>query len=209
LDALISARLLREQYGTFIAGLGRWDYFGGLTYDQRRQRPRWAADDRPIVHGGQLAAIRRVVLHPSFGSKPLRVAPIAAVGADGAGNPAVRLGQDMRPGRDSAIGRVEWFLREGQRQLGRKIEAAVVALEYQKNGWPHFHPLLRLEGGVQDGDLRTLGPIWYQVAGYARLEVPRVRDEVCAYAAKYLSKGLDRGDVVFWPSAGDLREVAA
>ena len=80
----------------------------------------------------------------------------------------------------------------------------MVALEYHKSGWPHFHPLLRLPGGLQAGDFRRLGQAWYQLHGYAKLEAPRGRDDVCAYAAKYLAKDLDRGDVIFWPQRGPL-----
>jgi len=79
-----------------------------------------------------------------------------------------------------------------------------VALEYQKNGWPHFHPLLRLAGGLQPGDIARLGQAWYKPHGYARLEPPRSRVDVCSYAAKYLAKDLSRGDVIFWPLRGPI-----
>jgi hypothetical protein len=88
--------------------------------------------------------------------------------------------------------------------VGRHVEAAVVALEYQKNGWPHFHPLLRLPGGLQARDFAGLGQAWFREHGYARLEAPRSRDDVCVYAAKYLTKDLGRGDVIFWPLTGPL-----
>lgn len=108
------------------------------------------------------------------------------------------------PGSDVAKAHVRRWLREAPRQLGRDVEAAVVALEYQKNGWPHFHPLLRLAGGLQMGDFRELGQAWYRRHGYARLEAPRDQGDVAAYAAKYLTKDLARGDVVFWPQRGPL-----
>ena len=173
-------------WGDFVAGLGEWHLFGGLTYDQRRPG-------------------RVVVLPPQSSGEvwqapPGRTLLSPRVSEDG----RVRL--DSQPvARDRAVAHVEYFLREGQRKLGRPIEAAVVALEYQKNGWPHFHPLLRLAGGLLDGDVRTLGPIWHKVAGYGRLEVPRSMQDVCAYASKYLAKGLEGGDVVLWPPRGDLR----
>jgi hypothetical protein len=97
---------------------------------------------------------------------------------------------------------VRRWLRETNRQLSHRVEAGVIALEYQKNGWPHFHPLLRLSGGLQQGDLAVLGPAWFKPHGYARLEAPRGGDQVAAYAAKYLTKDLARGDVVFWPIVG-------
>lgn len=109
------------------------------------------------------------------------------------------------PGNDVARANVRRWLGGSARVLGRPVEAAVVALEYQKNGWPHFHPLLRLPGGLQPGDLARLGQAWYGPHGYAKLEPPRSRSDVCAYASKYLAKDLSRGDVLFWPPRGDLR----
>jgi hypothetical protein len=101
------------------------------------------------------------------------------------------------PGADVAKAHLWRWLGESQKTLGRPVEAAVVALEYQRNGWPHFHPLLRLPGGLRPNDLVSLGQAWYGVHGYARLEPPRDVNDVCSYAAKYLSKDLDRGDVIF------------
>lgn len=177
---LDDGRDVAAAWGEWVGSLGEWHLFGGLTYDQRR---------RPVVPPGMQRGDGRLRLGPRLSE-------------DG----RVRLGGDRRPGRDAAVANVGYFLREGQRRLGRRIEAAVIALEYQKNGWPHFHPLLRLEGGLQDGDIRQLGPLWFKIAGYGRLEVPRAASEVCAYASKYLSKGLDQGDVVLWPPRGDLRD---
>lgn len=108
------------------------------------------------------------------------------------------------PGADVAKRHVAKWLREAPRTLGREVEAAVVALEYQRNGWPHFHPLLRVPGGLQSGDITRLGQAWFQPHGYAKLEAPRSSSDVCAYAAKYLAKDLDRGDVLFWPTRGSL-----
>lgn len=108
------------------------------------------------------------------------------------------------PGDDVAKRHVTRWLQEAPKTLGRPIDAAVVALEYQHNGWPHFHPLLRVAGGLQGNEKRLLGGAWYERHGYALLDVPRSRDDVCAYAAKYLAKDLDRGDVLFWPSRGPL-----
>ena len=84
--------------------------------------------------------------------------------------------------------------------LGRPMEF-VCGLEYQKNGWPHFHALLDL-GGVRDGDIARIGPLWYDRYGYDRLEIPRSVGDCAAYAAKYLVKDISRGDVLF------SREVA-
>jgi hypothetical protein len=106
---------------------------------------------------------------------------------------------------DVARAHVRRWLRQGDKALGGRLEAAVVALEYQKNGWPHFHPLLRLAGGQLGREYATLGPLWFDQHGYARLEEPRTQLDVAAYAAKYLVKDLGRGDVLFWPPSGSWR----
>lgn len=108
------------------------------------------------------------------------------------------------PGSDVARAHVRRWLRDRSRGPGARVEAAVVALEYQRNGWPHFHPLLRLRGGLAPGDIAELGQGWFKPHGYAKLEAPRSRDAVATYAAKYLTKDLSRGDVIFWPPTGSL-----
>lgn len=113
-------------------------------------------------------------------------------------------GTPVRPGADVAKQHVRDWLRHGGTALGRPVEAAIVALEYQKNGWPHFHPLVRIPGGLMGNEFKTLGGLWYERHGYARLEEPRDADDVCSYAAKYLSKDLDHGDLVIWPRRGPL-----
>ena len=137
-----------EAWGEWIAGMGDWHLFGGLTYDPDRRA--------------------------------------------------------TMPGADVAKRHVVRWLNEAPRTLGRPVDAAVVALEYHRNGWPHFHPLLRVAGGLQGNELRQLGGAWFKRHGYAKLERPRSRLDVCAYAAKYLAKDLRRGDVLFWPSTGPL-----
>lgn len=113
-----------------------------------------------------------------------------------------------RPVRDAPVpsdvarAHVYRFLKESNKRLGGRLEAGVVALEFQKNGWPHFHPLLRLSGGLLGREWATIGPLWYTDHGYARLEAPRSQDDVAAYASKYLVKDLAHGDVLFWPRRG-------
>lgn len=108
------------------------------------------------------------------------------------------------PGADVVRAHARRWLRNGARELGRPIEAGVLALEYHKNGVPHLHPLLRIAGGLQGNEFATLGRLWHAEHGYARLERPRSREDVCAYATKYLVKDLGRGDVMFWPPRGPL-----
>jgi hypothetical protein len=87
------------------------------------------------------------------------------------------------------------WINDASGALGRGIEY-VVGMEYQKNGWPHFHALLDL-GGLDGGDIARIGPLWYRRYGFDRLEEPRSIGDCAAYAAKYLVKDIDRGDVLF------------
>jgi hypothetical protein len=112
--------------------------------------------------------------------------------------------EPIMPGSDVVLSHARQWLREGQRRLGRELEAAVIALEYHKSGWPHLHPLVRVAGGLQGNEFSTLGQTWYERHGYARLEKPLDAAAVAAYAAKYLAKDLSRGDVLFWPQRGSL-----
>lgn len=110
----------------------------------------------------------------------------------------------IQPGPDVVRANVRRWLNNGSRELGRPIEAGVLALEFHKSGWPHVHPLLRIAGGLQGNEFSALGKLWFKEHGYARLEVPRSREDVCAYASKYLTKDLAKGDVLFWPPHGSL-----
>lgn len=141
-------KTVSDAWGEWVAGLGDWHVFGGLTYDQSRR--------------------------------------------------------DRVPGSDSARAHIRRWLGDGVRKDGVGIEAAVVALEYQKTGWPHFHPLLRVAGGLHAGEITRLAQRWFRAHGAANLSEPRSVADVCAYAAKYLAKDLDHGDVIFWPARGSL-----
>jgi len=105
---------------------------------------------------------------------------------------------------DVARSRVKRFLTIAEDALQRRV-AALIALEYHKNGWPHFHPLLSIEGGLGGGEIATLSRLWFDACGYNRLEVPRNAGAVCEYASKYLVKGLDIGDVMIWPEKGPVK----
>jgi len=108
------------------------------------------------------------------------------------------------PGSDVARAHVRRWLQRAGPDSALGAEAAVVALEYQKNGWPHFHPLVRVRGGLRPGLFAQLGQLWFKEHGYAKLEAPRDKLDVARYAAKYLAKDLSRGDVIFWPPRGEL-----
>ena len=79
--------------------------------------------------------------------------------------------------------------------LGRPIEF-VAALEYQKNGWPHFHALLHV-GGLTDGDAGRIRWLWNRRHGYVRLEPPRSVANCAAYVSKHIGDDLSKGDILF------------
>ena len=96
--------------------------------------------------------------------------------------------------RDVAVGRFHRWIDEVSGALGRRVEF-VAALEYQRNGWPHFHPLLDV-GELQDGDISRLGRTWWRLAGGSRFSRPRNTLDVASYSAKYLAKDFAVGDVL-------------
>lgn len=96
---------------------------------------------------------------------------------------------------DSAKLRFEGFVRSAEAALQRRVDY-VAAIEAHKNGWPHLHPLFAFEGGLMEGDVETLGRLWYKRNGYGRLEVPRSQQDVTGYCAKYLTKDLAIGTLL-------------
>jgi len=112
--------------------------------------------------------------------------------------PGKRYGERSMPGLDVVRAHAFRWLRSGPVAVGRPVEAAVVGVERHKSGWPHMHALLKLPGGVHKGDLVGMGQSWYREHGYARLELPRQKDDVAAYVAKYVAKDIDRGDLIFF-----------
>lgn len=163
-----------DAWAQWIARQADWNLFGGLTFDPRRRVPPPPG--------------------PQRGEQRLRPGP--RLTEDG----SVRLGgRPLAP--DVARRRVWRFFRDSQDLLGRQL-AGVVALEFHKNGWPHFHPLIAVEGGLQGGEVAALGGLWFAHSGGNRLEQPRSLADVSAYAAKYLTKGLDDGDLLLWPRSG-------
>jgi hypothetical protein len=98
------------------------------------------------------------------------------------------------PGDEAKKNFFRW-IGEASGAVGRRIEF-VCGMEYQKNGWPHFHALLDL-GGLDDGDAVRIGRLWYARYGYDRLEIPRSLGDCARYAAKYLVKDISLGDVLF------------
>lgn len=109
-----------------------------------------------------------------------------------------------KPHPEAVQKHIRGWLGEANRRLDGRVEAAVVAVEAHKSGWPHAHPLLRLAGGLQHGDLAAIGQVWYERRGYAKLEPPKSVADVTVYAAKYLSKDVLGGGVLLWPSRGPM-----
>ena len=144
----MTANQVTEAWGTWVAEMGDWHVFGGITYDPKRRT--------------------------------------------------------TQPGSDVVRAHVRSWIGRDARKSGICVEAGVVALEYQRNGWPHCHPLLRVRGGARAGLYAELGQLWFKRHGYAKLERPKDTAAVSSYAAKYLAKDLDRGDVMFWPVKGPL-----
>lgn len=105
--------------------------------------------------------------------------------------------------RDVAERFVKRWLRQGERAFGAPL-TAIAALEYHKNGAPHFHALLTKTEAFNVVQVQWLGDCWRELAGFIRLEEPRSVADCAAYASKYLTKDLDRGTVLLWPSGGPL-----
>ena len=104
-----------------------------------------------------------------------------------------------RISRDVAVARAKRFMRQAEKALGRRL-VMVVALEAHRNGWPHFHPLIHVEGGRRRGDLQTIGPVWYELNGYEHLEL-RFPEQAARYCGKYMVKD-DGVEVLFSENFG-------
>lgn len=164
------SRGAKEAMGEWIVPLAEWDLFGGLTFDQRRLQS-WRVK-LPPFKGGLL-----------YESRPSRVVEY-------------KLDCPRRLSCEGARVRFQSYVGRAESLLGRRIDY-VVALEAHRNGWPHLHPLLALDGGLRQGDIAALGTLWFEMYGYGRLEVPRAAFDVAAYCAKYLSKDSAIGELVF------------
>lgn len=148
--------------------------FGGLTFDPARFRT--TARNPGAIRSGYTGRLRWSERLTEDGSVRLRDVPMVV---------------------DVATAKVRKWLRAGEERLSRPI-SGIIALESQRNGWPHFHPLLSIEGGLQDGDIAKLGLLWYNANGGNRLEQPGREEHVTAYLAKYLFKEADISDVIIW-----------
>ncbi len=175
-------QVVQQAMGDWILSQMRPDVFGGLTHDPKRRQVKLEA---------QRANQRGFT----------RIAPRLTDHAD-----SPRRMSDIPIGRDPAIARVHEWLTECEQATGKGITGAV-ALEFHRNGAPHFHPLLELAGGLDQGDIVKMGLPWYRANGGNRLQRPRNHAETAQYCAKYVCKGPEHGDLLFWPRGGALRPV--
>lgn len=182
-----------EALGEFFMDLGPWDIFGGETFDQRRrrfQRIETRTSSEPVRAGWTKKGYPRWTW----------------------GHPVVYDYIHELPRKVSVDGTREAFqnfIRRGRKALGRHIEYAA-AIESQKNGWPHLHPLLKLEEGLRGGDIAALGRIWWEEYGLNKLAAPRSQNDVAGYCAKYLVKDLASGELLLSPRLGaaETRDLA-
>jgi len=111
-------------------------------------------------------------------------------------------GHERGPSTESVQKAVRKWHRDSEKLVGRM--AVVAAIEAHKTGWPHVHPLVAFTHDLEPGELAAVGQVWYKMSGFARLEVPRSRDAVAAYASKYVTKELERGDVLLLGPLGAM-----
>lgn len=133
---------------------------------------------------------RRVVVPPGSGTGRLKISPRVT-------ETGITL-RDVALTGDVAQRRVKRWLKDGEQLLQRKL-TGIVCLENHQSGWPHFHGLLAVDGGLRYGDLAVLSHEWFEKNGYNRLEPPIDVNGCARYAAKYMSKDLKEGGVIFWP----------
>lgn len=169
---------LAEAWAGFIATARPWDYAATLTFDPKRREP--------VPPGPQRTGTKHRLQWPTRLTE----------------DPRVRLRVLTR---DVADALVRAWLRANERATGEPI-AAVVAMEYHKNGAPHFHGLLGRNGGFSPAERAFLEETWNDLAGFCRIEEPRSVEDCAAYASKYLVKDLARGCILLHPPHGNLRE---
>ena len=169
---------LELAWGDWIAGIGNWTLFGGETFDQKRRRlqPVRTRTVEAVQHGVNASGYPRW-----FWGSPVSYSYV--------------LDAPKQVSRDVAIRKFERFVRRAERHLQRPVDY-VCALQYQKNGWPHFHPLLDTHGLVGN-EIGVLSRLWREEAGGCELSVPRDGEAVSRYACRYASRDLADCDVLF------------
>lgn len=92
-----------------------------------------------------------------------------------------------------------------QKSFGREI-AAVASLEYQQNGWPHWHGLLSAHG-ISQWEFMKASELWFKEYGYCKFEQfdPTAAEAACNYVGKYITKGF--GEVLFFGAIGEVTQI--
>jgi hypothetical protein len=169
-----------DAWSQWVGSLRPWDAMANLTFDPKRRPVVPPGAQRTAGSGGRL-------------KWPVRLTEGGAeLGAPMAGDVARR--------------KVRTWLRDAQAEIGRQL-VAVGAMEHHKNGWPHFHMLVGIDGGMRGGELTVLRQLWNARNGGNDIKPPRSVGDCAAYAAKYLTKDLDVGGVLIHPAAGPLSEL--
>jgi len=86
--------------------------------------------------------------------------------------------------------RLRFFIRKLKRYLDADV-SFVWKLEFQANGWAHWHLLVDYKKKILHDRLLDL---W----GFGFVEIQRVKSHSMSYVFKYLSKGLDSGQLPKW-----------
>lgn len=142
--------------------------------------------------GGWLAELAPWTLFPTF-TYDVRRLPGASTASPG------------NVSRWKAMRDLEQFLKEAYGALRRPVDG-IIALETHENGSYHAHGLLAPARGLQEGDIATVGQVWFRRHGYfkcVRIEGPKTAEEKAVYCSKYMSK--DAGDLVL--SRGLVRHL--
>lgn len=109
-----------------------------------------------------------------------------------------------KPHPEAVERHIQGWLGGAGKLIGRPVEAAVVGVERHRSSWPHAHAVMRLPGGLRTHDVVALGQSWFAPHGFAKLELPKSRDDVVAYVCKYVTKDLEQGNLILWPPRGSL-----
>lgn len=97
------------------------------------------------------------------------------------------------------------WLKQLDKCFGRGV-SAVSSLEYQLNGWPHWHGLLAA-GGISQGEFKKASELWSNGYGYCHFERfdPYAAEAASNYVGKYITKGF--GEVIFYGPLDDLQQL--
>jgi hypothetical protein len=100
--------------------------------------------------------------------------------------------------------RISWFLEGLRQKLGRPAEGFGACEVGDAGEREHWHGLIALHGGLQDGDVTAASQFWRSLKGngFIRLEVPHSIEWFAEYVSKHTVKQL--GDMVFSNGCGRI-----